>query len=159
MNSAEITAEKLLKDKEGDPLGASVGAYSLLQFGELDRLHDWTSNLMNWFVWLPDGLAIRGEHLARLGQHQEALAVFSQLPSRGVPQFTVGLSYAVNRLKVYTGASGSEFDPAVRVQAQQALAYLDDICHYADLLKPVLNIEGMRQDAIYPTGIAISGYL
>src|ERR1039457_2487847 len=47
LNSDQDTAEKLLHDKECDPFGAAVGAYALLQFGELDRLHNWTENLMN----------------------------------------------------------------------------------------------------------------
>lgn len=155
LNSMQMTAEKLLDRKVDDPISAAVGAYSLLQFGELDRLHDWTQNLMNWFPWLPDGLSVRGEHLARIGQHQEALAVLAELPSRGAPQFTVGLGYAVNRLRVYMGMT-KEFDQEVLKRAGQALTYLEDISQYVDFLKPVLTTEGARSDAQYPDGLDIS---
>ena len=75
-------AERLLKRKGNDPIAATVGAYALLRLGEIERLHDWTKNLMNWFAWLPDGITIRGEHLSRLGKHREAVAVFVNLSKR-----------------------------------------------------------------------------
>src|SRR2546423_15128052 len=96
--SPELDAEELLEDKQQDPIAAAVGGYALLRFSALERLHDWTANLHSWFEWLPDGAAIRGEHLARMGQHDEALDAFLTLPSRGLPLFSDGLAYAVNRL-------------------------------------------------------------
>jgi hypothetical protein len=35
-----------------DPIAAAVGAYALLRFAELDRLHDWTANLYDRFPYL-----------------------------------------------------------------------------------------------------------
>jgi hypothetical protein len=96
-----LSAERLLQQKIGDPFAACVGAYTILIMGELERLHDWTKNLQNWFTWLPDGLVIRGEHLARLGQHDEALDSFAGIPGRGVPAFSMGVVLAVNRLRQY----------------------------------------------------------
>jgi hypothetical protein len=159
VNSEEITAEKLLKGKEGDPFGAAVGAYSLLQFGELDRLHDWTTNLMNQFTWLPDGLSIRGEHLARMGRHQEALAIFAELPSRGIPQFSIGISYAVNRLRIYTRTTRTHFEPNVLDKAGKAFEYLENVSEYVDFRRPVLTTEGIRSDEEYPSGTDIGLYL
>ena len=72
-DSPAVVSEDLLYGKVADPIAACVGAYTLLRLGELDRLHEWTENLKNWFDWLPDGLAIRAEHLARRGQHAQAL--------------------------------------------------------------------------------------
>src|SRR5262249_9304582 len=81
-------AEPLLQQKMDDPIAAAVGGYTLLRFGDLDRLHDWTKNLYNWFPALADGAAIYGEHLARLGRHPEALTVFASVPIRGLPIFS-----------------------------------------------------------------------
>jgi hypothetical protein len=159
VNSGEITAEKLLQEKEADPFGAAVGAYSLLQFGELDRLHNWTRNLMDWFPWLPDGLSIYGEHLARMGRHQEALAAFSDLPLRGIPQFSVGVSYAVNRIRIYAQTTRGHFELDVLAKADKALEYLEGVSKYVDFLRPVLTTEGMRDDAQYPAGTDIGPYL
>lgn len=96
-----VDAEAHLLRKRGDPVAAAVGAYALLRFGELDRLHDWTHNLFNYFEDFPDGAAIYGEHLARLGKHREALQAFRALKERGLPIFSEGLTYAVTRLERY----------------------------------------------------------
>ena len=158
LRSEQITAEKLLQEKGWHPFGAAVGAYSLLQFGELDRLHNWTENLMKWFPWFPDGLAIHGEHLARVGKHQEALQAFADLPLRGIPQFSLGLSYAVNRLKLYTRTTAPDFDPNVLDKASTALRYLEEVGNYTDFREPVLTTEGIRNDAKYPQGIELDQY-
>jgi hypothetical protein len=99
--SSKVSAEALLQNKLQDPFAACVGAYALLMFGDLERLRDWTKNLQDWFPWLPDGLCIRGEHLARMGRHTEALESFSQLPARGIPVFSFGITTALNRLHLY----------------------------------------------------------
>lgn len=104
-------AEAMLMHKMADPLSAAVGAYGLLRMGDLERLHDWTSNLANMFGWLPDGVAILGEHLARQGDHAGALGAFLELEHRGLPMFSDGLSFAVNRLRLY---ASSQLGEAVR---------------------------------------------
>jgi hypothetical protein len=96
-----LISEELLLGKVSDPIAATVAAYSLLRLGELDRLHEWTENLFNWFPWLPDGAVIRAEHLARTGKHTIALTRLLELENRGLPFFSDGVSYAVNRLRQY----------------------------------------------------------
>jgi len=137
--------EEMLRRKESDPIAAAVAAYTLLQFGELDRLHDWTENLMNWFDWLPDGLAIRGEHLAMLGKHEEALDIFSQLRERGVPLFSTGLSYAVERLRLYI-ATKDHFPPEDLERAEANLEYLQDCSARVDLRKAILTMPDVKAD-------------
>ena len=102
VTSDSMSGEQLLRAKRSDPMAAVVGAYTLLRIGDLERLHEWTKNLMNWFDWLPDGAAIRGEHLARSGEHFGACQAFLKLSARGLPFFTEGLSYALERLRIYT---------------------------------------------------------
>ena len=100
--STAIDAEDALRGKSKDALTAAVGAYALLRLGDLDRLHDWTANLQSWFPTFPDGAAIRGEHLARLGDHPAAARSFLKLAARGLPIFTEGITYALNRLRLYS---------------------------------------------------------
>jgi hypothetical protein len=159
LSSDQISAEKLLYAKEADPFGAAVGAYALLQFGELDRLHNWTENLMNLFQWLPDGPPIRGEHLARMGRHQEAIEAFVQMPLRGIPQFSIGISYALNRLRVYTRPSRNDFPAEFLNQAQQTLDYLEQVAGFVDFRRPTLTTRGLRTDAEFPAGVDIGRYL
>jgi len=103
--SPAMDGENLLAGKARDPIGAVIGAYSLLRFGHLDRLHDWTGNLMRRFPELPDGAAIQGEHFARLGKHAQALDAFLALKDRGLPLFTDGLAFALQRLDLYLQAT------------------------------------------------------
>lgn len=141
--SNALQAEQLLDQKLSYPIAAAVGAYALLRFGDLDRLHNWTENLNNWFTWLPDGAAIGGEHLARLGKHKEALPVFLELPSRGLPIFSDGLSYAIDRLRLYTTADNTHFDPSALSQAQSLLKDLKRFIAFVDFRKPLLTFSGI----------------
>jgi hypothetical protein len=121
--SQAMSAEALLYEKRANPLAAAAGAYVLLRAGELRRLHNWTANLCKWFPWLADGAAICGEHLAREGKHEEALARLIKLGERGLPTFSDGLGYAVNRLTLYTesGMGGHEAKELLRELSSYAL--------------------------------------
>ncbi len=138
-------AEKLLLDKFEDPIGAAVGAYSLLRVGELERLHDWTANLMNSFEWLPDGAAVRGEHCARAGKHDEALAAFLAVVQRGLPIFSDGVRLTHERLRFYGEIRGNP-------EAQKALEQLKPFVRHIDFTKPVTTFEG--NDPNRPGGTA-----
>ena len=50
--------------------------------------------------WPPDVVCVRGEYLARVGEHAQALDVFLNLQARGLPVFADSLSHALNRLRV-----------------------------------------------------------
>lgn len=95
------SAENLLREKRQDPVAAAAAAYALLRVGNLERLHGWTQNLSEWFEWLPDGLVARAEHAAQEGNHDHALEQLRQLPRRGLPCLSIGLGYAVDRLRTY----------------------------------------------------------
>jgi hypothetical protein len=96
-------AEQLVARKDLDPVGAVIGAYTLLRMGELARLRDWTANLFGWFEWMPDAAVVHAEFLARRGKHRQALDALLTLPARGVPVFSEGLGMAANRLRHYVG--------------------------------------------------------
>lgn len=139
----QVNAEEIVRQKMADPIAACVGAYALLQRGEIERLHDWTENLKNWFPWLPDGLAIRGEHLAQAGKHVEALECFAALPSRGTPLFRDGLSYAVERLRLYTRAKSTPFTDAALTMAHQTFNRLEGVASHVDLSQSILTVKGL----------------
>jgi hypothetical protein len=143
-NSPAVISEELLYGKVADPIAACVGAYTLLRLGELDRLHEWTENLKNWFDWLPDGLAIRAEHLARRGQHSQALENLLRLPDRGLPFFSDGLSFALNRLRTYLSYGGGGELAGDLDQAKQVLAALKSFAQYTDFSRPVLTFTGLE---------------
>ncbi len=142
-NSASLTAERLLMRKQADPIAATVGAYALLRFNELDRLHDWTENLKNHFTWLPDALVLRAEHLARLGEHAQALELLLELPERGLPYFSDGLSYAVDRLRLYLGSGSKQLEPTQTAQIAPLLEALQRVASVTDFQKPVLTFTGL----------------
>lgn len=143
IHSRSLDAEELLRQKRGDPIAAAVGAYSLLRWGEHERLHDWTENLRAWFPWFPDGAAIRGEHLARLGRHEEALATFLELRERGLPLFSGGVSYAVDRLRLYVSHGETTFGQYHLSPARDTLDRLQQFIPYIDFGRLVTTFTGL----------------
>lgn len=121
--------EALLEEKRRNPFGAAVGAYALLRMNDLERLHDWTGNLHAWFPWLPDGAAIRAEHLAREGEHAAALGCLQELLHRGLPGLRDGLDYAHDRLSTYARIEDANLD---RELARSLLSKLGRIARYVD---------------------------
>jgi hypothetical protein len=145
--SPNLSAERLLAGKMNDPIAATIAAYTLLRLGDLDRLHDWTRNLRDWFSWLPDGIPIRAEHLARLGEHERALLTLLDLPSRGLPVFSDGLSHAINRLRVYANLplDKSPFAGTELFSSGQALLkQLQRFAAFADFQKLILFFTGTK---------------
>lgn len=158
--SSAVSAQRLLKEKRQHPIAAAVGAYALLRLGELKRLHDWSQNLMDWFEWLPDGAAIRGEHLARVGEHKGALRAFCMLQERGLPYFSDGLSYAVDRLRLYRSLGEKHFKAEELRLCETTLALLEPFCLFTDFGKPVVTFTGLdpsKPDA-KPVGVKLKSY-
>lgn len=146
VDSHALSAENLLMTKMQDPVAAAVGAYALLRFNELDRLHDWTENLKNFFGWLPDGAVLRGEHLARTGEHASALDSFLQLADRGLPIFTDGFSFALDRLRLYLQVKEAPFSHEQREQAARLFERLSAFAPYVDFTQPMLTYTGRKPD-------------
>jgi hypothetical protein len=140
-------ARNLLHDKTEEPIAAATGAYALLKSNRLDRLPlDWTRHLRDFFPWLAEGSVIHGEQLARLAQHQEALDSFLQLEDRGLPMFTAGLSYALDRLRQYSDSSRStvsRVDPGSIQRASDLCSRLSPFGEFADLSHPFVSFTGL----------------
>jgi len=146
VDSQALSAQNLLMTKMQDPVAAVVGAYALLRFNELKRLYDWTENLKNFFEWLPDGAAIRGEHLARTGEHEEALESFLMLADRGLPVFTDGFSFAMDRLRLYLQVKESPFSSDQQEQARKLFERLSAFAPFVDFTQPMLTYTGLKPD-------------
>jgi V8-like Glu-specific endopeptidase len=134
-------ATQLLNDKYEDPVAATVGAYGLLKFGNNDR-RDWIKNLCNDFSWLPDGAAIEAECLAREGKNEESLRTFLKLADRGIPLFTDGLIFAVDRLESFTRAGSSGAPNEEIKRARSLLELLRTYCQFLDLNKQISRYTG-----------------
>ncbi|QDT50543.1 hypothetical protein Pan258_46220 [Symmachiella dynata] len=150
ISSDTMTGEYLLRNKTTDPIAAAVGSYTILKIGKLDALHEWTANLMNLFKWLPDGAAIRGEHVARRGEHLEACRAFLLLEQRGLPIFTEGLSYALDRLRVYSSSFSAmpELSLEERESTKHLLKRLERFTPFVDFDRTYVTYTGI--DSVNP---------
>ncbi|HEV7409516.1 MAG TPA: hypothetical protein VGO01_13610 [Bradyrhizobium sp.] len=101
-------SEQFMNDKRRSPLRAVLGAYVLLRANELDRMDEWTGNLLNLCGWLPDVLAVRVEYLARVGQHAEALKLLLNVANSGAPWFRSGVGYLEKRAKLYVNVAATK---------------------------------------------------
>jgi hypothetical protein len=142
LESWSLTSERLLRDKRRDPVAAVVSAYTLLRFNELERLHDWTRNMFRWFETLPDAAVIYGEHLGRLGRHEEALAALLTLGARGLPLFSEGIGLAIDRLTLYERYGGKTFSTEQSRAAAKLSNRLEDFAAIADLARPTTTLRG-----------------
>ena len=150
LESPNLDAEELLKGKMADPIGAAVGAYALLKFADLDRLHDWTANLHERFPDFADAAAIRGEHLARRGEHEQALEIFLTLANRGLPAFLDGFSYTLDRLRLYL--ESGEFVGAAKQRCDDVLDLLKRLAPIVDFGKPLLTFTSDPIALLRPSG-------
>jgi hypothetical protein len=140
--SPDVLAQNLLAGKFISPIGAAVGAYLLLRTGNVDRLHDWTTNLYNYFKWMPDGAVILAEHLARVGNHEQALATLMELPKRGLPFMSSGLTYALNRLRQYAAVSEKQFSVRDGPALKRLISDLAPYANFTDIARPILTFTG-----------------
>ncbi len=142
-DALKVVAGKLLRAKRKDPAAAAVSVYALLGFSGSGRLWEWADELWPLFEWLPDALCIRGERLAREGRHAAALGEFIRLPERGLPFFTDGLTYTLDRLKLYLSASRSPFDARDLEAAERLLARLEGVCNCVDFGRQLTTFTGV----------------
>ncbi|MEA2863508.1 MAG: hypothetical protein QOF14_5782 [Hyphomicrobiales bacterium] len=94
-------AEEYAEDRKS-PLRAVLAAYVLLRANETEGLQAWSRRLSDQYAWLPDGVALRIECLARDGKHREAAELMPELVARGAPWFRSGVAYVAARAKLYS---------------------------------------------------------
>lgn len=132
-------AEDLFEDKLADPIGAILSGLGLLRMGELEMLGEWTGKLLRGLSWSPDAVCVRGEHLARMGQHGEALDTFLTLEPRGLPVFADSLSHALNRLRMYLRVKDLAYHETEVSRLAQRLQRFSSV---SDLKSPYVSYTG-----------------
>jgi hypothetical protein len=146
-------AKKQLRDDPEHPICAVICAYILLRTNQIQRVEGWLRHLADRCEWLPDGLLVLTEQLARLGKHDEAFHVLLKLSERGLPLFSSGLSYAVDRLSYYKTVAGSpDQSKAQSVYMKAPLAWGDKaedllerlrrVASHTDFDRTILTYEG-----------------
>jgi hypothetical protein len=105
------------------------------------EIGDWLQNLMNWFTWLPDGSAVRAEHLARWSMHLAAMDAFIEVTQRGLPLFSDGIRFTYDRLRFYTG-NPADIADADATRARGALERIELFVRHVDFTKPVTTFLG-----------------
>ncbi|MBT2510545.1 hypothetical protein J7I98_32815 [Streptomyces sp. ISL-98] len=100
--------ESMLRAKNQNPLAAAAGAYVLVGTGLTDEPRQWDSwleNLRDWFDWMSDGSVLRATRRLRraasdadLRQARDGLI---EAYDRGVPFYTLGLSWLVDGLSEF----------------------------------------------------------
>jgi hypothetical protein len=161
LESSALSAQRLMNDKDKNPIAAAVGAYALLRQANLSPLQDWTKPLCERFAWLPDGAAIRGEHLARSGRHAEAVKHFAMLCDRGLPIFADGLFYAYERMRWYAGLAPDALNGVDTTLVQCVLQPLRPFAIWAHRKRPILSYPGLDPRSpgkdVLPDDAATSG--
>ena len=134
-------AESYLEERKS-PLRALLAAYVLLRANELDDLDSWSKALCDDYEWLPDGVAIRVEYLAREGAHQAAAETLPLLARRGAPWFRSGVAYVAARAKLYSSVLGTskakfEVNPEMRTLIDRMAKELDELTAALDLTQMI----------------------
>jgi hypothetical protein len=135
-------AESYLEEKRS-VLCAVLAAYVLLRANEPEGLDRWSEQLCSRHEWLPDGVAIRIEYLAREGRHQEAAALLPILASRGAPWFRSGVAYAATRARLYVGAIATTKTKSKLEIAEQTHQLIDRMAKELDELTTALDLHQM----------------
>jgi hypothetical protein len=99
--------ERAMYGAGGSVLRAVTGAYVLLRANALDGLEAWLSTLAGVAPGLPDVPILRAELLARLGMHDDALDCLRTAIAGQVPWFRSGLSYMLERVRLYIDVSAN----------------------------------------------------
>ncbi|MCA2217348.1 trypsin-like serine peptidase [Jidongwangia harbinensis] len=126
-----------------DAVAAVVRGYALLRLNRVAELDPFTEVLHHRFDWLPDGAAVRGEYLARMGRHAEAVVAFLDAVDRGLPLFNEGLSTIVDRLGLYLTTRDGLLTSAQAERIRGVLALLQRYCGVTDMRKMLVRFTGL----------------
>jgi hypothetical protein len=99
--------ERAMYGAGGSVLRAVTGAYVLLRANAPEGLDAWLATLAGLSPALPDVPVLRAELLARLGMHEEALALLRVAIGGRLPWFRSGLSYMLERVRLYIDVSAN----------------------------------------------------
>ena len=97
-------------DSQMSLLLGAVGAYVLLRVDELKGLRDWIENLRDTSALLPDIHILHAELMARLGEHEVAIASLELALDGGCPWLRSGVAYLADRVRQYLAINDSKAD-------------------------------------------------
>jgi hypothetical protein len=101
--------EQALSQSGASVLRAITGAYVLLRANELEGLDRWLAQLEPFAADLPDLRPLQAELAARTGDHRAAVAAIrAWLDQSRCPWFRAGLSYMLDRLRLYLDVSDNQ---------------------------------------------------
>lgn len=114
-----------LHTKFANPLAASASAYCLLATSDLSspaRWYDWINTLDREFAWLADGAVARAYLLSASdrGDAADARAAYLRAFDRGLPYFTMGLSWLLAGLRRFRDEECQAYAALVRRVAVRA---------------------------------------
>lgn len=116
--------ERAMYGAGGSLLRAVTGAYVLLRANQMDGLDAWLRTIEGLSPSLPDIPILRAELLARLGQHEDALDLLRTAISGRVPWFRSGLSYMLERVRLYIDVSSNP-DVPFRISEAEMPRFLE----------------------------------
>lgn len=142
---SESAAEIAIRYTASKPdLPHLVYLYTLLRANELQRLGEWVKQLTT-SKHGADGVVIRSEFYARIGNPQESMQTLLRMPSFGLPTFTEGFTLAMNRLRLYV-VDGDAFSSEQREEAATLLQTLSAFELNVDYAQPILTYTGRCPD-------------
>jgi hypothetical protein len=125
--------ESMLYAKVRNPLAAAAGGYVLIgteSSGEPQHWDEWLANLREWFPALSDGAILWGARRLRTARTQsqadEARHALLEGYGRGLPVYTLGLTWLVDGLSVFPD------DPDCAAALQQ----VRQLCWRVDMREP-----------------------
>lgn len=120
----ESRLESILRQKHASPVAATIAANVLLRASRTDLMHDWSQNLAEIYSFIPDGAAIRAQHLYQDGAGAEEVAPWlEQLAHRGLPYTNDALGFAAGLFDRLGDAAavGLEADAAQNYETARGL--------------------------------------
>ena len=91
--------------------GAMTGVYIPLRANVMAGVETWLTQIEEIDPGLPDVRILRAEMFGRRGQHHEAVDLLRTLLKGRSPWFRAGLSYLLERLRLYVDVSNNPNDP------------------------------------------------
>lgn len=131
-------ARSKLYDKISNPVAAAGGGYVLLATslrGEDLEWRSWIANLADWFEFVPDGAILEGSMLLNgpkeMRDFERAAERFLQAYDRGLPFYTVGISWLLSGLRVLR---------AQYPQLEEPYTHVKKIATMTDLTNPFTTL-------------------
>lgn len=118
-----MSARDVLQHLEREPAASMLIGYGLLRTETPERTFAAFAEVAARRTDFADPAVLAGENSARLGRHEDALRYFVQAANTGIPAFSFGMNYMVDRLRAYASSSqGPVIKTKLKADAMVALA-------------------------------------